>query len=500
MWKNFKALNEAGILSFKGLYYLTGSLFREGINLMAILRFSAKRFPDKIALVTADTRCTYRELYHECRQLKQYYREVHQLRPGQKAGLLFSNSHDWVLHLYALSGLGMDLLLINQELSSGQLGKLLQQRAFDYLILDTSFRYWHLEFPPEKLLYYEKLPTNLTTSAVKKRFCFPRSGKIGVMSGGTSGNAKSATRKPSIFHFLSPLLALLTQSEIHKQHNVLITVPLFHGFGLSTTIVAFLLGKQVVIQTGSTTKSILTTIQSETVDVLITVPTILLRLIDEEDAALKQLSIVFTGGARLSAELSKRAIATFGEILYNLYGSSEGGFSFLATPEDLRLHPGTIGKPLPGVHVCLNNNHCLLMKSAWGMTGIRRKWWNTGDLCTEKDGYYFITGRSDDRIVSGGENVHPQDVQDILILHERIKDALVLGTEDAVFGERLVAFIIPGDPELTADELFDWLKLRLARFQMPKAIIFIPEIPLLQTGKIDRKKLLHKYLSERKTL
>ncbi len=489
MWKHLRELNRAELLSFKGIYYFVGSLFYEGINLMAVLRFSAKRYPNKPALVVDDSRFTYLELYQESKRLMSFYKEVKGLHSKQKIGLFFPNTSYLMVHVFALSRLGVDILLINTELSKNQLSALSKQQNFDFIIVDSCFK---SKFSGDSsILLFDEETSEFNTFQPQKRFIRPRSGSIGVMSGGTSGKFKAALRKPSVFSFLAPLLALLTISRIHEKRGVIITAPLFHGFGLSTSIVGFLLGKKVVIQSDYSATAILKGIEEEQVEVLIVVPTVLQRLLDEQDSILQQLEVIFTGGAKLSAELSMRTLNQIGPVLYNLYGSSEGGFSFMATPADLEKYPGTIGKPLYGVKVQIDEKNCLLLRGSWMMNGTSDHWWNTKDICSKNEaGVYFIVGRFDDLIISGGENVHPQDVHDVLITHEGIRDAAVLGIQDETFGERLIAFVVSKDENLTQLDLLAWLKPQLARFQVPKEIVIVDEIPILNTGKLDKARLL----------
>ncbi len=489
MWNNLRQLNRAELLSFKGVYYFVGSLLREGINLMAVLRFSAKRYPDKPALVADDVRMSYREMYAESKHLMAYYKEIEGFRSKQRIGLFFPNTAGCLLHVFALSRLGTHVILINTELSSEQVTALSEQQRFDRLIIHRDFtEKLSGESELQPLIFDE---TKLRDFNSEKRFHKPGRGSIGVMSGGTSGNFKAALRKPSVFSFLAPLIALLSVSRIHEKSAVIVTAPMFHGFGLSTSIVGFLLGKKVVIQQRFTASSIIDAIEKEKIEVLIAVPTIIQRLLEKNDVRLNRLETIFTGGTRLSAKLSDRTLAQLGPVLYNLYGSSEGGFSFMATPADLTKYPGTIGKPLYGVKVKIDENNCLQLKGSWKMNDNTASWWNTKDLCSVNEaGCYFINGRFDDMIIAGGENVHPQDVHDILITHEGVRDAAVIGVDDETFGERLIAFVVPKNENLTSEEISNWLKPKVARFQFPREILLVDEIPMLNTGKLDKKQLL----------
>ena len=194
--------------------------------------------------------------------------------------------------------------------------------------------------------------------------------------------------------------------------------------------------------------------------------------------------------------LVDQVITTLGKILFNLYGTSEAGICMIASPDDLSIKPETIGKPLRGLSTKLlkqNNesqkHHELFIKCAWSTVG--NHWVSTGDLVyQDADGYYFLAGRVDDMIVSGGENVYPYELEHCLSTHPEINDVTVISVPDEEFGQRLVAFIVLNpNTEQSETKIQDWLKSKIARYQMPKKIIFIDELPMTSIGKIDRKKL-----------
>src|SRR5690606_14440388 len=131
-------------------------------------------------------------------------------------------------------------------------------------------------------------------------------------------------------------------------------------------------------------------------------------------------------------------------------------------------------------------------KNRGAVSASSGSWIATGDLgYSDKQNYYFLAGRTDDRIVSAGENVYPHDLAAILFLHPAIEDLAVVGVSDPVFGQRLKAFIqLKNGVKETPEEIKHWLKGRAARFQMPKELVIVDQLPYTAIGKLDKKILL----------
>jgi fatty-acyl-CoA synthase len=200
----------------------------------------------------------------------------------------------------------------------------------------------------------------------------------------------------------------------------------------------------------------------------------------------------------------------FGDNLYNLYGSTEVAWATIATPEDLRAAPGTAGKPPRGTilkiideqgnEVPPGETGRIFVGSELvfeGYTGGGSKetsaegLMSTGDMGhIDQEGRLFIDSREDDMIVSGGENVYPGEVEELLSKHPKISDAAVVGVEDKDFGQRLKAFIVAsGGAELSEDEVKNYVKEHLARYKVPRDVEFLDELPRNATGKVLKREL-----------
>ena len=214
-------------------------------------------------------------------------------------------------------------------------------------------------------------------------------------------------------------------------------------------------------------------------------------------------------GSALPGDLSKRWMDHFGDNLYNLYGSTEVAWATIATPKDLREAPGTAGKPPRGTVVKIYDDEGNEVQTGEtgrifvgndlqfeGYTGGGNKdvidgLMSSGDVGHFDDaGRLFIDGRDDDMIVSGGENVFPQEVEDLLSGHESIKEAAVFGVDDEKFGQRLKAVVVTkGSKKVSADEVKKYVKSNLAGYKVPRDVVFVDELPRTSTGKVLKREL-----------
>jgi fatty-acyl-CoA synthase len=254
------------------------------------------------------------------------------------------------------------------------------------------------------------------------------------------------------------------------------------------------------------------------VSALILVPTMLQRILDlgpdvREKYDTTSLKVVFAAGSSLSPDLCRRTDDAFGAVLYNLYGSTEVAVAAVATPDELRKSPGTVGRPPVGCTLAAYDGNrrkitetgrvgTLFVSSGLSFSGytdggnkeIVDGLLSTGDTGHfDETGLWFVDGRDDDMIVSGGENVFPLEVENLLGEHPGIVEAAVVGIDDAEFGKRLAAFVVShGDAQLDADEVKSYVRAHLARHKIPRDVVFVNQLPRNETGKVLRKKLVEK--------
>ena len=242
-------------------------------------------------------------------------------------------------------------------------------------------------------------------------------------------------------------------------------------------------------------------IETHKIEVVTLVPIMLKRMLSFNPGSLKPVQRIICGGAKINQQLVEQTLLTLGDVLYNLYGTTEAGFSILAHPGQLKIAPLTIGKPIRGGAIKIldhNGNELtsgqvgqLHLKNGWMMNNRKERWINTGDLGFVDDkGFVFLAGRNDNMIISGGENVYPDEIENILAAHDLVDEVAVIGVSDDDFGQRLAAYVVKTKhSELNEESLVAWLKTKVARYQMPAHIILLNELPRTAIGKIDLKLL-----------
>ena len=483
------------IISPKGLFVWAKSLIYEGISLMALLRFAAHFYPHRCAITDEKQSLSYQELYIRTRQLAEILHTEYHLHPQMGVALLGRNSLILTLLLHALSRLGIRTTLLSTDLGTEQITADFQKHRYHLFIYNSDLKQIPTELPCMAVTT-EKLNDILAhkTSLTRKRKLpkIWRGGEITIHSGGTSGNFKSIARRPSVTSFLPPLLALLHNIRIYEYKSVLISLPFYHGFGLSTLIISLLMGKKVCLQKRFDTIKTLEIIQREQIEVMPIVPAMLSRFWQIENAKekMKSLRCLISGGDRLPKSLIETTHKEIGEVLFNLYGTSEAGFFMLATPKELAsFDETTLGKPIQGVDCKIKNLNeegkgTLWVRSRWAMRGLRNQWQNTGDLVSQNnEGYFFHHGRADRMVVCGGENVQPEHIEQVLLSHPMIIAARAFTIPDPNFGN-VIHTEIECTPKATLTEatLLDWLRPQLSRAEMPHSIRF-KTIEMLSTGK-----------------
>ena len=292
----------------------------------------------------------------------------------------------------------------------------------------------------------------------------PEQGKAVILTSGTTGTPKGASRRQP--QSLDPVAALLERIPLRSRGRAMIAAPLFHAWGFAHFTLAMGLSTTIVLKRKFDPEATLSLTARHECTSLIVVPVMIQRILELDDEVLRRydlskLRAVPVSGSALPGSLSGRWMDLFGENLYNLYGSTEVAWATIATPADLRAAPGTAGRPPRGTTVRLfdDDGHEVAAGETGrifvgndlafeGYTGGGNKDAIEGLLSSGDVGHFdaggrlFIDGRDDDMIVSGGENVFPGEVEDLLAGHEAVAEAAVFGVEDEQFGQRLKAVVV----------------------------------------------------------
>jgi acyl-CoA synthetase (AMP-forming)/AMP-acid ligase II len=506
MFTLIKKLYRTRLLTLPGLYCQLAAALTTGINLMLLLRVAAQLYPRRTAVIDERERLTYAELWRQSEALAGALHAEHGIQPRQKVAIACRNHAAAIKALFAFSRLGTHLFLVSPEMSADQLLALEERLRFDFYVYDEPLAPVFTGPPLRKKSLPAYHPTDPSLDGLasrtgpaivrlKKR----KTGNIVLMTGGTTGPPKAAGRTPSVLDFLPPFVALLTRINLDNYRRVYVATPLYHGFGVAALLVGVILGAEMYFTRRFEAARSCALIAQHKIEVVTLVPLMLQRMLNRDAGALASLCCIITGAAALSPELARASLARLGPTLFNLYGTSEGGFAIMATPDDVARKPESIGKPVRGVRARILNEADqevgdkavgrLCLRSSW--TTSKKSWIETGDLAfRDAQGDFFLCGRVDDMIVSGGENVYPIELENVLVQHPDVAAVAVVGVADADFGQRLKA-VVATKQGSTLDKwaLLDWLKPRLARHQMPAVVEFRDELPYTALGKLDKKAL-----------
>jgi fatty-acyl-CoA synthase len=292
---------------------------------------------------------------------------------------------------------------------------------------------------------------------------------------------------------------------LKTRETTVVAAPLFHAWGFAHLSLGLLLSSTLVLRRRFDAAAVLDDIVRADATALAVVPVMLQRLLEVEGSTPASLRVVATSGSALPGELSTRFMDRFGDVLYNLYGSTEVAWATIATPEDLRAAPGTAGTPPRGTVLRLYDDDGAEVPTGEvgrifvgndmlfeGYTGGDDKERRDGLMATgdvghlDDDGRLFVDGRDDDMIVSGGENVFPREVEDVIVGLSGVREAVVVGADDEKFGQRLVAYVV-GD--VSADNVTSAVKSQLGGFKVPRQVVLLDELPRNATGKVVKAEL-----------
>jgi fatty-acyl-CoA synthase len=337
-------------------------------------------------------------------------------------------------------------------------------------------------------------------------------GRVVILTSGTTGTPKGATRKQP--DSLEPMASLLSKIPLKARETTMIAAPMFHSWGYAHFTLALPLSSTLVLRRKFDAEDTLRAVAQHRATTLALVPVMLQRILDLGPEIISRydlsaLKIISLSGSALPGEMATRAMDVFGDVLYNLYGSTEVAWATIATPEDLRSAPGTAGRPPLGTLVKLLDSDGREVPQGQsgrifvanemmfeGYTGGGGKemiqgLMSTGDVGhLDEGGRLFVDGRDDEMIVSGGENVFPREVEDLLADHGEIEEVAVVGVEDPEFGQRLKAFVVPRNGTvLTEEEIQAYVKQNLARYKVPREVVFMAELPRNATGKVLKREL-----------
>jgi fatty-acyl-CoA synthase len=496
------------------------TLSRWGATPAAGFMSSAIHYPDEPALIDERGALTFGEVNRRTDALAVALssRGIH---PGDGIAVMCRDHRGFVETTIAVSKLGANALYLNTSFAGPQLTEVVQRETPSALVYDEEFEEllkdagrgrmrfigWHDSTKPADPTL-DELIAGAAGSAPEPP---PEPGRIVILTSGTTGTPKGAQREPP---GLATATALLARIPFRSRETTVIAAPLFHSWGFAHFSLGVLLASTSILRRRFDPEATLAAVARHRATALAVVPVMLQRILDLPEETRRKydtssLRIVAASGSVLPGELAERFMEEFGDVLYNLYGSTEVAWATIADPDQLRAVPGTAGTPPRGTvlkildedgrevptgqtgRIFVGND--LLFEGYTGGGGKQM----IGDLMSTGDvgrvdaaGRLFVEGRDDEMIVSGGENVFPREVEDLLARHEGVSEVAVTGVDDPHFGQRLKAFVVkePG-VELTADDVRAHVRANLARFKVPRDVEFMEQLPRNATGKVLKREL-----------
>ncbi|HEX3174141.1 MAG TPA: acyl-CoA synthetase [Solirubrobacterales bacterium] len=518
-----KVLHGAGIL---GLHRpdksvkVVSAFVRWGASPALGITTAAIRYPHETALIDERGSLTFEALHRRTNALAHAFERIG-VGYGDGVGIMCRNHRGFIEATLAAAKIGASALYLNTMFAGPQLVEVMRREGPKALVYDEEFSEllegvdegierivaWNEEQTTEPTL--DSLIASADDSNLKPP---PDKPRFVILTSGTTGTPKGAQRSSP--DGLFAMAALIDRLPYRSRETMMIAAPLFHSWGFFHFIMSLPTASTIVLRRRFDPEGTLAAVQEHRAQVLAVVPVMVQRILQlpEETLAaydLSSLRITSLSGSALPGELALAWMDRFGDTIYNLYGSTEVAYATVATPEDLRAAPGTAGRPPRGTVVRLYDEDGREVPrgevgrifvgnemSFEGYTGGGGKEVIDGLLSSgdvghlDADGRLFVDGRDDEMIVSGGENVFPREVEDLLADHEAVVEVAVIGVEDEEYGQRLKAFVVLGAAaEASEEDLKAHVKANLAAYKAPREIEFMEELPRNATGKILKREL-----------
>jgi acyl-CoA synthetase (AMP-forming)/AMP-acid ligase II len=518
-----RVLHEAGVVALHRpdkAVKVVSALVRWGASPALGITTAAIHHPHETALIDERGSLTFEQLQRRTNALAHALERMG-VGYGDGIGIMCRNHRGFIEATLAAAKLGASALYLNTMFAGPQLAEVTRREGPKVLVYDEEFTElldgvdasvervvgWadgEPEVPTLDSLIASAGDSDLKPPPDKPRFV--------ILTSGTTGTPKGAQRSSP--DGLFGLAALIDRIPYRSRDTMMIAAPLFHSWGFFHFIMSLPTAATIVLRRRFDPEGTLQAVQEHRAQVLGAVPVMIQRILQLPEETLDKydlssLRITSLSGSSLPGELAIAWMDRFGDNIYNLYGSTEVAYATVATPEELRAAPGTAGRAPRGTVVRLYDEAGREVPrgevgrifvgnemSFEGYTGGGGKdaidgLLSSGDVGhIDPAGRLFIDGRDDEMIVSGGENVFPREVEDLLADHEAVVEAAVIGVEDAEFGQRLKAFVVLSECAAVSEEdLKAHVKEHLAGYKAPREVEFVDELPRNATGKVLKREL-----------
>ncbi|PLR97560.1 class I adenylate-forming enzyme family protein [Bacillus sp. T33-2] len=501
------------------------------MNLFQMFSVAADRFPEKIALIQGERRYTYAQLSEEVNRIASSFNKLG-LKQGERVMVLLKNRLETAVVFWAVQKLGAVFSPINLRLSMNDIlycvndleaRFIVFEDASKHLIKNQKFHERPLFIGLENMLGDISYAELLKEGTVQVEPC-PVSGddlSVILYTSGTSGKPKGVPRSHN--NEYASTVAHIIQCHYRQFDRTLGIPALSHTIGLRSLLaVTFLNGVYVALPDFDPYEA-LDAIGTEEISCLFLTPTLYHDLVSHPHAYGCEFtsvrSIVYSGALMPKELIHKCEELIKPDYFVNQYGSTE---IYTFTTSDVRKKPGSAGKP--GMHeriklvkpdrerksplheitaggeigeIIVEMNSPEAFRGYWNRPDATKKtirdgWYLTGDIgFKDADGDLHVVGRIDDMIISSGENIYPQEIEQVLAEHDSVLEAAVVGEEDDRWGQVVTAFVVTNNIGLTPQALDHFCKLhkRLPNYKRPRKYVFVTDIPKNSAGKILRREL-----------
>ena len=497
-------------------------LIRYGPSPAAGIAGAAINHPDEVAFIDEAGELTFRDLHLRSNALANGLADEG-IGVGDGIAIMARNHRNFIDVTLAAAKLGAHALYLNTMFSGPQLEGVMDREEPVALVYDEEFGELLSEADADtgvkRYVAWKDGDVSDTTidSLIEQHSdetpSSPEdSARFIILTSGTTGTPKGAQR--SAPDTLAPLAAMFSVIPLHSREKTVIAAPLFHSWGFAHFQLGLALNSTYVVRRKFDPEATLKAISEHEATALVVVPVMMQRILQlDEDVLgrydLPSLRVTAVSGSALPGPLAEKWMDHFGDNLYNLYGSTEVAWATIATPEDLRAAPGTAGKPPRGTivkivdekgegevpegetgRVFVGNDMAFEGYTGGGGKDEYEGLLSSGDVGHfDDEGRLFIDGRDDEMIVSGGENVFPAEVEDLIAGHDNVKEVAVIGVDDDEWGQRLKAFVVTSGGDVSEDEVKKLVKSNLSSYKVPRDVEFLDSLPRNATGKVLKREL-----------
>jgi fatty-acyl-CoA synthase len=481
-----------------------------GTSALGAVAAAVARTPHRPAIVDGSGSVTYRELWVRSHALAVALAD-RGLGPGTHLGILCGNGTQFVESLLAASLLGTRTVLLNTRLAEPQVRAVAVAEDLDVVIAGDGLSGLAAASGVSVLTASEC--ASLVAAHLGERHRTREVGRIVLLTSGTTGHPRGASRPRG--GELEGTAAIVARIPLRHGDTRVIAAPVFHGWGLTHLLLGLGMSATVVLHDHFDAEAVLRSVAAHRAQVLVLVPVMLQRILELPAPTLASIETgsvraIVCSGSALPARVAAEALRRFGPVLYNVYGSTEVAVATIATPADLLDRPDSAGRPVPGTVLrILGDDDRPVARGATGRIFVRNALqfdgyttgggtavvdglMSSGDVGRiDRKGRLVVAGREDDMIISGGENVHPREVEEVLVHHPDVTDVAVVGVPDERFGQALRACVVlrPG-AGLGAEPIRSYVRGRLAAYEVPRDVVFLDELPRNAMGKVLRNRLV----------